>query len=78
VNEETYTISEAATALGVDAADAPLLGAQIRTGGPHSDAGGRRRYTEDDLDRLRAFVEIVRRHRAAATALLLSEIDLRG
>ena len=74
-DEKTYSISEAAEALGVS--PETLRSWERRYGLLTSKrtAGGRRRYTEEDIDRLRAFVEIARRRRAKDSADVLGEID---
>ena len=71
----TYTISEAAETLGVSAATLRSWERRYALLRPLRTAGGHRRYREEDIDRLRAFVEICRRRRAKSTAALLDAID---
>ena len=73
--EKTYSISQAAETLGVSV---PTLRSWERRYGmvvPQRTPGGHRRYTEEDIDRLRAFVQVARRRRAAETAHLIEELD---
>ena len=73
--EKTYSISQAAETLGVSV---PTLRSWERRYGmvvPQRTPGGHRRYTEEDIDRLRVFVEVARKRRAAETAHLVEELD---
>jgi len=72
---KTFTISEAAEALGVSVPALRSWELRYNLVAPTRTAGGHRRYTEADIDRLRAFVQIARSRRAAETAHLIDEID---
>jgi DNA-binding transcriptional MerR regulator len=72
-----YTIAQMAAQLGVSV---PTIRSWERRYGlviPTRTTGGHRRYTDDDLDRLRVFAEVARRQATRETADLLHEIDAR-
>ena len=75
--EKTYSISDAAEALGVT--PPTLRSWELRYGlvTPRRTAGGHRRYTEEDIDRLRLFVQLAKRSRAKNSAAVLEEINER-
>jgi DNA-binding transcriptional MerR regulator len=73
--EKTYSISEAAAAIGVSVPTLRSWERRYAFVTPERTPGGHRRYSEEDVDRLRTFVEVSRRRRAGSSARLLEELD---
>ena len=73
--EKTYTIVEAADVVGVSTATLRAWERRYGLLAPQRTAGGHRRYTENDVDRLRTFVEMTRRRRAGNAAQMLADMD---